>query len=82
MHCKHKERVPIFNSEFLDQYNKVEGQKSESDPSLSDSWKFSKKAELKASQLSDPLISTLDSTRPKWEEVSHMNLELKIARSD
>lgn len=44
--------------------------------------KLKKKAELKASQLSDPLISVVYkwkecSTRPKREEVSHMNVELK-----
>ena len=41
------------------------------------------KAELKAFQLSDSLISTkLDSTPPKWEDVSHMNLEFKVYWSE
>ena len=77
MHCKQKERVSISKSEFLDQYNEVEGKMSEPDPSLSDSRKFSKKAELKASLISTVYKWELDSTRSKWEEVSHMNVELK-----
>lgn len=50
---------------------------SEPDSSLSDSRTFSKKAELKASLISTVYKWELDSTRSKWEEVSHMNVERK-----
>ena len=39
--------------------HEIEGQMSEPDPSLSDSWKNSRRAELKALQRSSPLILTV-----------------------
>ena len=73
---------PKSTTEYIDQYNVIQDQLNECDNSASDYWQSSKKAELKAAQINDPLISVVyewmkSSTRPMWNEISHLNVDLK-----